>query len=165
MITVSSVYSVSFHSDNLAKSKHRMIKQLGDDLLNVRQSLSRWTHEHILECCELSKYDYLTKTLYLVENSQTISNLGFPVSIPSYFYRNIQVDVYTAYFNRLDAIKRKMVFKLRKCSETHYYKRDHKNRKTGFIQQKGSVRKIEYESYETEGWTEIIGQKTVLNKL
>jgi len=127
-----------------------MFKRLGEDLLKVRQSLSRWTHEHVLECCELSKYDYLTKTLYLVENSQTVSNLGLPLSIPSYLYRNIQVDVYTAYSNRLNAIKREMSFKSYKRSETHYYKCDYKDRKTGFVHKKGSLRKIEYESYETD---------------
>jgi hypothetical protein len=43
-----------------------------------------------------------------------------------------------------------MTFKLQKVAEVQHYKRDYKDRKSGFVKLKDSVKKIDYKSYETE---------------
>jgi IS605 OrfB family transposase len=147
MICVPSVYSVSFISDNLADSKYRMIKQMGTDLLKLRQNLSLWTQNNLIMCSEMSKFDYLKNTQHLIkffESGNNLLQMPLTTQSSSHFYKAVQVDVFTAYSNRLEAIKRRMVCKLYLHEETQYYKRDTKTHK------KGTVRKIIYKEVETD---------------
>ena len=132
MISVPSTFSISFQSDNLAKAKYRKIKQLASELLDLRNKLSQWTQEHLLECLDLSKFDYMKLTNKIVNH------------VSSCFYTSLQKDVYTAYSNRFDTIKHMMVCKLKVRTKTEYYKRDCKNGK------KGTVKEIHYKSKTTD---------------
>ena len=129
---VPSLYSISFHSDQLASAKHRKIKQIATELLELRNKLSIWTQEHLLDCVKLSRFGYLKATNSLVNH------------ISSNFYPALQVDVYTAYSNRFNAIKHKMECKLTYITGAEYYKRDCKGGK------KGTIKNLTYKKKETD---------------
>ena len=132
MIKVQSVYSVSFHSDNLASAKYRKIKDVAFQLLEERNKLSRWTQDNILQCLELSKFDYAKVTLSLVNH------------FSSHFYQKLQSEVYTAYSNRFETIKKKLSCYTREHVKTEYYKRDTK------INKKGEVKRVIYKDKSTD---------------
>ena len=132
MITVSSVYSASFYSDGLASAKHRRIKDVCAELLKLKNKLSIWTQERLLECVRLKKHEYCTLTQPLVSH------------ISSHFYKALKEDVYTAYSNRFDAIKKRMSRDIKVYVKTEYYKRDCKGGK------KGAIKRLVYKEKSTD---------------
>ena len=132
MICVPSVYSRSFYSYNLAKSKYDEIKRIGLELLEERNKLSLWTQEHLLQCLELSKHEYCKLTCSLVNH------------ISSHFYNALRDDVYTAYKNRFESVRKKMRCHLKEHVRTEYYKRSSKEYK------KGDVKNVVYEDKYTD---------------
>jgi len=126
----SSRYSRSFHSDRLTDRKYGLLKQQAESLRAVRNELSVLVNSDPMKYLEMSKIDFQKSMLPLIKDR-----------VHSNFTKQACDNVFTAYQNRMLAIKDTMRFEKVKSLEMTFYKRNTKDKKKG--DPKGIIRKTE----------------------
>ena len=127
---VASEYSRSFHTDHLTAEKHGKLKELGCQLLAVRNELSAVVNAEPLRYQQVSKISFQKEMLPLLKER-----------IHSNFVKQVCDDVHTRYQSRFVAIKKRMVFEKVKSLDFTFYKVNTKKNRKG--DPKGIVRKTE----------------------
>jgi len=125
-----SIYSRSFHSDNLTASKLSSLKAQGEALLAIRNELSVLVNSDILYYLPMHKNAFQKSVLPFIKER-----------VHSNFTHQLCADVIKSYQNRFEAIQRRMIFEQVVSLEMTYYKKRTKLHKKG--DPKGIVRKTE----------------------
>ena len=112
---VKSRYSRSFYSDRLSDAKYREIHALAMSIQEVKNEISEIVNNDLFHYLEMDKHQFQKEMLPLVKNR-----------ISSHFVKQLLDDVYVAYQNKFDSIKRKLKFQHIKEYSFTYYKRSGK---------------------------------------
>lgn len=127
-----SVYSMSFMSDNLTKSKYDEIVKLGMGIRNLKNIVSKEVIQNLDYYLNISKFNFI---------KEMRAKYG---EMNSNFDSHIFVDVYTAYQNKFEAIIYKIKFYNIKYKGIEHYKTNTKYHK------KGDFNKVNNEISETK---------------
>ena len=123
-------YSRSFYSDGLTDRKYQEIHALAMSIKNAKNKISGIVNQDLFKYLEMSKIDFQKIMLSYIKNE-----------ISSHFTKQLCDDVYTAYQNKFNNVKRRLKFQ--HISEYHfnYYKRSGKT-KNGRIYNAGDFKSI-----------------------
>ena len=134
---VKSRYSRSFYSDGLSDTKYREIHALAMSIQEVKNEISEIVNQNLFHYLEMDKHQFQKEMLPLVKNR-----------ISSHFVKQLLDDVYVAYQNKFDNIKRRLKFQHIKEYSFTYYKRSGKT-KSGRIYKSGDFKGISIRHDET----------------
>lgn len=111
----SSRYSRSFYSDGLTDRKYQEIHALAISIRDAKNKISGIVNQDLFKYLEMSKIDFQKTMLLYIKDE-----------ISSHFTKQLCDDVYTAYQNKFNNVKRRLKFQ--HISEYHfnYYKRSGK---------------------------------------
>ena len=124
-----STYSRSFWSDGLSGTKCREIRDFAVLLRDVRNELSVLVNNDPLKYLDMSKFDFQKAMLPVIKSR-----------IPSSFTKQLLDDVYVAYQNKFDGIRKKLKFQCVHDYHFTFYKRSTKDHNPGDL--KGISRKF-----------------------
>lgn len=127
---VKSRYSRSFYSDGLSDTKYREIHALAVSIQEVKNEISEIVNQNLFHYLEMDKHRFQKEMLPLVKNR-----------ISSHFVKQLLDDVYVAYQNKFDNIKRMSKFQHIKEYSFTYYKRSGKT-KFGHVYRAGDFKGI-----------------------
>lgn len=134
---VKSRYSRSFYSDELSDTKYREIHALAMSIQKVKNEISEIVNNDLFHYLEMDKHQFQKKMLHLVKNR-----------ISSHFVKQLLDDVYVAYQNKFDKIKRMLKFQHIKEYSFTYYKRSGKT-KFGRVYRTGDFKGISIKHDDT----------------
>ena len=134
---VKSRYSRSFYSDGLSDTKYREIHALAMSIQEIKNEISIVVNNNLFYYLEMDKHQFQKEMLPLVKNR-----------ISSHFVKQLLDDVYVAYQNKFDNIKRKLKFQHIKEYSFTYYKRSGRT-KSGRIYKAGDFKGISIKYDET----------------
>ena len=134
---VKSRYSKSFYSDGLTDRKYQEIHALAVSIRDAKNKISGIVNQDLFKYLEMSKIDFQKIMLPFIK-----------IEISSHFTKQLCDDVYIAYQNKFNNVKRRLKFQ--HISEYHfnYYKRSGKA-KNGRIYNVGDFKSITIKHDET----------------
>ena len=121
---INSRYSKSFYSYELSDTKYHEIYDFACYLNGIKNELSIEVNKNLLYFHNMSKYEFQQSILPLVRDR-----------IHSNFYRHMTDDVFVAYQNKFNAIKKKLNFKMVQDYHFIYYKRNSKKHSIGELKE------------------------------
>lgn len=134
---VKSRYSRSFYSDGLSDTKYREIHALAMSIQEAKNEISKTVNNNLFHYLEMDKHQFQKETLPLVKNK-----------ISSHFVKQLLDDVYVAYQNKFNNVKRRLKFQHISEYYFNYYKRSGKT-KAGRIYKSGDFKGISIKHDET----------------
>ena len=134
----SSRYSRSFYSDGLTDKKYQEIHALAVSIKDAKNKISGIVNQNLFKYLEMSKHTF-QQALCKIVKEQKISN---------HFIWQLLDDVYTAYQNKFNNIKRRLKFQHVCDYHFNYYKRSGKT-KSGRIYNTGDFKSITIKHDET----------------
>lgn len=134
---IKSRYSRSFYSNGLSDTKYREIHALAMSIQEVKNEISSIVNQNLFHYLEMDKHQFQKDMLPLVKNR-----------ISSHFVKQLLDDVYVAYQNKFDNIKRRLKFQRIKEYSFTYYKRSGKT-KLGRIYKSGDFKGISIKHDDT----------------
>ena len=133
----SSRYSRSFYSDGLTDRKYQEIHSLAMSVRDAKNKISGIVNQDLFKYLEMSKIDFQKTMLPYIKDE-----------ISSHFTKQLCDDVYTAYQNKFNNIKRRLKFQHISEYRFNYYKRNGKT-KNGRIYNAGDFKSITIKHDET----------------
>lgn len=121
---INSIYSRSFYSYELSDTKYHEIYDFACYLNGIKNELSIEVNKNLLYFHNMTKYEFQQSILPLVRDR-----------IKSNFYFHMADDVFVAYQNKFNAIKKKLNFKMVQDYHFVYYKRNSKNHSIGELKE------------------------------
>ena len=97
---IDSKYTKIFVSDELTRLKYGELHQFAEDLLSVKNEISKEINSNLYFFLEMNALSFVT--FARSEYQDTILS-----NVPSSFDKQLLVQVHTCYQNRIDAIKKK----------------------------------------------------------
>ena len=119
MIKHDDIYAKLFVSDNLTRQKYWELYAVAETIHERKNEISQFVCEHVFDYLDMS-------TLAFVKEMRSTHDI-----IPSSFDYQCYIDVLTAYHNKFEAIKTKLMFEHVRYIRCEVYKRDSKNSKKG----------------------------------
>lgn len=115
-------YSISFYSDRLSDSKLKEITDFAILYRDVKNEISVTFNSDLLKYINMSKFDFQKEFLGIVKDR-----------ISSSFYHQLIDDVFISYSNKIDRIKKKIVFKFISDLKYELHEKDTKKHRKGKI--------------------------------
>ena len=113
----SSRYSRSFYSDGLTDKKYQEIYTLAISVRDAKNKISGIVNQDLFKYLEMSKIDFQKTMLPYIKDE-----------ISSHFTKRLCDDVYTAYQNKFNNVKRRLKFQHISDYHFNYYKRSGRTR-------------------------------------
>ena len=113
----SSRYSRSFYSDGLTDKKYQEIYTLAISVRDAKNKISGIVNQDLFKYLEMSKIDFQKTMLPYIKDE-----------ISSHFTKQLCDDVYTAYQNKFNNVKRRLKFQHISDYHFNYYKRSGRTR-------------------------------------
>lgn len=133
-----SIYSRNFYSDGLTDRKYQEIYALAVSIRDAKNKISGIVNQDLFKYLEMSKHTF----------QQALCNIVKEQKISNHFIWQLLDDVYTAYQNKFNNIKRRLKFQHICDYHFNYYKRNGKT-KSGRIYNAGDFKSITIKHDET----------------
>lgn len=121
---IDSKYTKIFVSDELTRLKYGELHQFAEDLLSVKNEISKEINSNLYFFLEMNALSFVT----FARNEYQDTILS---NVPSSFDKQLLVQVHTCYQNKFDAIKKKLEFNQITFLGFEFYKRNSKKHKKG----------------------------------
>ena len=121
---IDSKYTKIFVSDELTRLKYGELHQFAEDLLSVKNEISKEINSDLYFFLEMNALSFVT----FARNEYQDTILS---NVPSSFDKQLLVQVHTCYQNKFDAIKKKLEFKSIVYKGLDFYKKSSKKHKKG----------------------------------
>lgn len=113
-------YTKFFQSMDITRKKYDTLYSFAVLIRNHKNNVSQYVNEHLFHYLECGKFQFIKE---MIEH--------FKGAIPSSFYLQLYIQVFTCYQNKFDAIQRKLKFEVHEFNGFEFYQRDSKNNKKG----------------------------------
>lgn len=117
---IQSKYTKIFQSKDITRQKYDELYDFAVLIRNHKNTVSQYVNDNLLHFLDYTKFQFLKEM-----------RLHFKNVIPSSFYWELYIQVFTCYQNKFEAIKRKLSFDVTTFNGFEFYKRDTKNHKKG----------------------------------